>query len=780
MNTETYITSMFRPQLDPAHGMTFRRGARQAVKHHARLLRPVQNNHARAVAYLPPFKQAGLTAAGSPHGYDIVAECIADYLGGEAEFAEFANFTHSLGLLIFEDCVPNHRKILWQSIQDVINGADLITVSGNQLWDGVDVNKNAAQRNEFFDLVVDVVRKLRFTGRFFDVDDLVRICVENPKVFDMVMGGALDRLEQGLIDGLRIDHPDGLTHPVGYLTQLSTEAAQRNLRRQNPLKIHGLKRGQVPIYVEKISKRRVEGPFPVPFRGLACGDTGYDNFIVDKAWSGSARAQRLWHRTYTAAVGREPDDAIWERVAKHGRQLVAISTQRPELNLMCRLYRDCIGDPPMQNTDLEAIRIRIAAALMAPEVYRIYIDPVTFKMPRQSRNIINRAVKQGKIGREIADILLGKPLKAAELAKRGLTAERYADLQRQFIGRFQVTAAANMGMGEENTGFYRYLCLLAANEVGGDPSQLVVPFSELHNYNEWIQKNLPLQGRAIATHDSKWGWYSRATGFAMLEFAAEYCRELWPLWRDQYIHLLRDGVSDNEASKVLWQLLQILIMSGLGVNPISFKRVKAYIVKALCEAKRFMRGTHWCQRNGAWERRVLRTASAMWQGTKKVKPLTADPLFLDFVRRVDEVAMRNANRTLLVTWLAPGVPIMYQYDTVRERQLVDPDNRRRVNWAARERLLDRALAGDICPETERMELHRRCAKLRCEEPEVFGPDSKYQRKRCARGIAFTRTYRSKTKRVRLHVYIGCKPKKLPGKSIFPEFSDFAVCVEQLA
>ena len=537
--------------------------------------------------YLSPSFQA---RRGSTHGYDVTDPGrISEELGGEEEFRALAES----GLGVILDIVPNH----------------MAATEENRYWADPEL------RAKFFDIDHETGR----WRRFFDIDHLAAVRQEDPEVFAETHRLALRLVREGLVDGLRIDHPDGLADPAGYLRRLRDEGVER-------------------VWVEKILHPGE------PLRAWPVeGTVGYE-FLNDAAAlfvdpAGEDALTRL---------SPEPFDPTSAKLEQ------AQITFQPEVDRLRRLH-----DAP----DLEQ-------ALSSLPVYRTYIPPV-----------------------EDADreALAGNPLAS-------LFVEQAAP--EEFITRFQQTTPAIMAKGVEDTEFYRYVRLLALNEVGGDPSRFGISVERFHAACLERARRFPHGLLITQTHDTKRSGDVRARIGALAGMAEEWA-SLATSWRA--LVPAEGGPSWNEA--------YLIFQTMVGAWPLELERLEAYVEKALREAKL---NTNWVKPDEAYERSVRDWCRALYSNRN----------FLDELERfAEEVAIEGERSSLGQTLLkltAPGVPDVYQGDELWALSLVDPDNRRPVDWKRRREALAELRAGaEPTRETIKLFLIHRALELRARRPEAF-------------------------------------------------------------
>ena len=539
----------------------------------ARRLVPYLRDLGVSHLYLSPVMQA---RAGSTHGYDVVDPTrVSDALGGEAALCALA----AEGLPLVVDIVPNH----------------MAACDENPFWRDEDL------RARFFDL--DPAGGHR---RFFDIDDLAGVRVEDPEVFATTHAKVLELVAAGVVAGVRVDHVDGLADPGGYLQRLRDDGVRH-------------------VWVEKI----VEPGEPLPAWPVE-GTTGYE-FLVD---ADALFVDPAGRDDLDAAAGPHPEFAAVARAAK--REQVRV-TFAPEARRLRRL------------ADLR----HLETALAALPVYRTYVDPETRACST------NDACALDHLPDDVADAI------------------RHRDgAPPEFVVRFQQTTGAVMAKGVEDTALYRYPRLLALNEVGGDPDRFGLSVDEFHAACERRQHDWPHTLLAATTHDTKRSADTRARIGALSGFGAEW-RRLVTDWRALFGEHRRAGAPDDDEQLFVLQTL-------VGTWPIARERLDGYLVKALREAKRH---TSWVDGDPVWEQDVVAATGR----------LAADPRFREsfvpFLAELIAAADRRALGMLALRCTTPGVPDLYQGDELWNQLLVDPDNRRPVDWDLRRLLLEELRAG---------------------------------------------------------------------------------------
>ena len=554
--------------------------------------------------YLSPSLQA---KQGSTHGYDVVDPTrVSDDLGGEEELRALCDAAHTAGLGVILDIVPNHMAASEEE---------------NRFWSDPDL------RAQFF----DVDPESGWYRRFFDVGELGGVRVEEPEVFEVTHAKVLELVHDGLVEGLRIDHPDGLANPREYLDRLRD-------------------RGAAHVWVEKILEPgELLRSWPVE------GTTGYEFANDSTALFVDPRGEEPMTKLYAELTGER---RTFAQIAHEAKLEVARTTFAQEF---ARLR--ALNDDP-----------RLEAAAAALHVYRTYVEPAPGRVEDEDRH---------------ASEVLHEELRRIVL----LEGERSPQLD-EFVVRWQQTTGPVMAKGVEDTAFYRYFRLTALNEVGGDPGRFSIGPDELHESALERFARHPLQLLASQTHDTKRAGDVRARIGAlagMHERWAEHVRR----WRE-----LTGGMDDPNEEYLVWQTL-------VGAWPIVPPRLELYLEKALREGKRT---TNWLDPNQRHEARVKAF----------VRSLYDNRAFLDdfepFVQDVMLAGEHASLGALLLRLTSPGLPDIYQGDAFWSLNLVDPDNRRGVDWRRAYRA-----AEQTAPRRETLKFHliRRVLRLRADHPEAF-------------------------------------------------------------
>jgi (1->4)-alpha-D-glucan 1-alpha-D-glucosylmutase len=594
------VIATYRLQLGPS--MTFE---------HVRGLVPYLKELAVSHVYLSPSFQA---QEGSTHGYDVIDPTeISEALGGEDGLRALAD----AGLGVILDIVPNH----------------MAGVDANRYWADPELRK------KFFDLD-PVSGRWR---RFFDIDELAGVRQEDPEVFEETHKLPLRLVAEGVVDGLRVDHPDGLADPAGYLERLRDGGVER-------------------VWVEKILEAEEElRDWPVS------GTVGYE-FLNDAAAlfvdpAGEATLTDL----YRDLTGER---RAFHEVADEAKLEQASTTFQPEVERLRRLV-----DAP-----------ELERSLASLPIYRTYVRA---KAAPEDLEAIDAARRRGM---------------PAEVAER-LTLDAVAPPE--FVTRFQQTTPAITAKGVEDTAFYRDVRLLALNEVGGNPGRFSLAVDDFHTRCAERARRFPQNLLITQTHDTKRSGDSRARIGALAGVAAEWRKEV-----ERWFELaapLRTEVAGRIAPDPTEEYL--IYQTLVSVWPASSERVEEYVRKALREAKR---NTNWVEPDEEWEGAVLEFCRGIYG------PGELHDAIVSFTTRHMPRGERASVGQLLLKLTTPGVPDVYQGDELWALAMVDPDNRRPVDWQERR---DTLAALDSGAPTDRanvkMHLIRRALSLRARRPGPF-------------------------------------------------------------
>jgi (1->4)-alpha-D-glucan 1-alpha-D-glucosylmutase len=521
--------------------------------------------------------------------------------------------------------------------------------------------------------------------RFFDIHGLAGLRMEDPDVFASTHARILELVAAGEVDGLRVDHPDGLRDPEGYAERLRAGAGASTW-----------------IVVEKILAAGEALPPSWPVQGT----TGYDFLrVLDHAFvepAGKPAIDALWRE-----VGGE--DVPFAEIARRGRLAVLDDALGSELLRLVHLLARVTAEHPRHRDHTEdALVAVVREALAAMPVYRTYVRPGR-PVALADREAIDRAVTAAAQALPEVDPALPAFLGAV------LAGDVPGDAAVALLCAWQQASGAVMAKGVEDTAFYVDTRFVALNEVGGDPASFGLPVDAVHAELAAAAALRPASMLAGSTHDTKRSEDVRARLIVLSEIAEEWAAEV-KRWRDLAAGL-RDARVDGPTEL---HLLQTVV----GAWPIDEERVVAWLIKAVREAKAH---TSWTRPDAAYEDAVTDFARAVLADPALSEAIAA---FVDRIRGPGRVA--SLARTL-VRLTAPGVPDLYQGTEVWSHTLVDPDNRRPIEVAALAGLLDRldgaslsaVLAGGDDGLTK-AHVVRTALAARAAHPEALGPGAAYR------------------------------------------------------
>lgn len=633
-----------------------------------------------------------LTATpGSAHGYDVVDHrSVNPELGGEAGRQRLVRALRAAGLGLVVDIVPNHAGVARPAANpawwDVLRRG---RASAYADWFDIDWDRGRlllpvlADAPDALDDLKLVDGELRYhehrfpvadgTGagsprqvhdrqhyelvnwrrgdaeltyrRFFAVADLAGLRVEDPAVFEATHAEILRWVAVGDVDGIRVDHPDGLRDPGGYLARLRAAAPGAWL------------------VVEKILEYGEDLPdWPVD------GTTGYDALAAVCGLFVDPDAEA----DFTALDGRLTGrHTSWQDLTHETKLAAATRLLAAELSRLAALVPDLPG---------EQVRAALAELAAAFPVYRGY-------PPQGARHLAAARAEAGRRRPDLATVL------------DAVTA-RLRDPEHELAARFPQLTGAVMAKGVEDTAYYRWARFVALNEVGGSPVHFGVPPAEFHRFAAARQVRWPASMTTLSTHDTKRGEDVRARLAVLSELPGRWAERVAD-WTS------RAPLADPALAHLLWQ-------TAVGAWPIERERLHGYAEKAAREASA---STSWADPDPAFEHELHALVDRMYDDPELHAQLTA------FAAEITPAGWSNALGQKLVQLAMPGVPDTYQGTELWENSLVDPDNRRPVDFAVRRELLARLDAGDrpavAADGAAKLLVVSRTLRLRRDRPELF-------------------------------------------------------------
>jgi len=533
--------------------------------------------------------------------------------------------------------------------------------------------------------------------RFFDVNTLIGLRVEREHVFEETHALVLDWLRRGVLDGVRVDHPDGLRDPVEYFRRLREHAPDAWIVGEKILEPGEFLRESWPIE----------------------GTSGYDFLNVVLGVLVSPEGMQELGDIYEEFTA-EPVD--FRAIAHDKKIAVTQEALGSDVNRLTTLLVDiCEANRDQRDYTRAEMRraLREVAACFA--IYRTYVQPVRQEIADEDRSYIERAIECAKQKRQ--DISAGLFDFLGDL----LTMRVKGRQETEFVMRFQQFTPPVMAKGVEDTAFYCFNRLVAMNEVGGDPGSNGLSVAKFHAYNKKMQATHPHTMVTLSTHDTKRSDDVRSRLAVLSEMPADFGSALnrWSrMNNDLRAELFGGGHGEMPDRNTEYMLYQTLI----GAWPIAVERVQDYMLKATREAKQ---KTSWTTNNAEFEDALHKFIEAAMQHAPFVTDLE------QFVGQVIDTGRINSLAQTLMKHTAPGVPDLYQGSELWDLSLVDPDNRRPVDYRLRAKLLheikrlprDKGAAEALRRADEGLPklwtVHQALC-LRRERPESFGAEASYK------------------------------------------------------
>jgi (1->4)-alpha-D-glucan 1-alpha-D-glucosylmutase len=550
--------------------------------------------------------------------------------------------------------------------------------------------------------------------RFFDVNSLGALRVENEAVFEATHKLVLELVGQGKIDGLRVDHPDGLYDPAGYCKRLQQRVAEVTA---NPTTL--------PIYlvVEKITASFEHLPSDWPVHG----ETGYHfGNVVNRMLVDSATRARM-DRVYSSFIEEHLE---WVNVAYECQHLVLRRSLASELNTVTNLLaRIALPERRSRDFTFNNLRQALAEVIACFPVYRTYIAE---SISESDRRYIEWAVAAAKRRRSSTETPILDFVRAALLLELPAATERIRSRMRAFVMKFQQITAPITAKGVEDTALYRFNRLTSLNEVGGEPDAYGTSVQAFHSDSQYRARNWPHEMLGTSTHDTKRSEDVRARINVLSEMTMAW-RKIIERWRRMNRTRKREvdgrpAPSANDESLLYQTLIGCWPLEELDAagHAAYRERIEAYMIKAAREAK--LR-TSWANVNTEYE-------EALTQFVRMTLEPREGTLFLaDLMtvqRRLVRYGLLNGLSQAVCKLTAPGVPDIYQGNELWDFSLVDPDNRRPVDYDQRRAMLAQLSHGSGLAATEvralvdnlgdgrcKLYLTWKILQFRCEHEELF-------------------------------------------------------------
>lgn len=520
--------------------------------------------------------------------------------------------------------------------------------------------------------------------RFFDINELAAIRVEDPEVFEAVHAVVFRMMSKGWVTGLRIDHPDGLFDPVQYFLDLQQGCDRALSDLTGEISGHAEGPGHRPCYVvaEKILVReeRLRPDWAVH------GTTGYDFLnLVNGLFIDPASHPRL-PELYARVTGRP---LRFGDIAYESKKLILDGSMSSELHVLARRL-DRISEQHRWSRDftLFSLQEALSEVIACFPVYRSYIRANAGLVSEEDRRLIFTALRTARRRNPAMSVTIFEFLAEVLLLRdpEGLSPAQQAE-RREFVMRFQQITAPVMAKGIEDTAFYRAYPLASLNEVGGNPERFGRSVDDFHRYAAERRAHWPHTLLTTSTHDTKRGEDVRVRIAVLSEMPTQWIQafQRWQaLNRDKRAELEGVEVPDANEEYLLYQTL----IGAWPLEPMDdeaqqrfTERIARYMEKALKEAKLH---TSWVNPNEPYDRAVQDFVQAILR-RRADNQFLAD--FQRFQARIARIGMWNALSQVLLKATAPGVPDFYQGTELWDFSLVDPDNRRPVDFQRRATLL---------------------------------------------------------------------------------------------
>ena len=566
---------------------------------------------------------------------------------------------------------------------DILNG-----IAGNAAsFDGLHaLVKSQFYRLSYWRVAADDINY----RRFFDINGLAALCAERPEVFEATHRRIFEWIADGKVDALRIDHPDGLLDPRSYCDEVQRRAAEAGAGRAEAEVARDRPDNPIYLVLEKILADHERLPETWPVHGT----TGYRFMNVVNGLFVDVTARGRFDRLYADFIR---EDLAFDRVLRDSKTLIAVHAMASDLNLLAAALAriaKCARDTC--DFTLNSLRRTLVDIVACFPVYRTYVTPG--RCSDDARSYIEWAVGLARRNSPAAEA------SAYEFVRDILTGARrpddaaLRDAIDRFIGRFQQFTAPVMAKGMEDTSFYVHHRLASLNEVGGDPRRFGFSLEAFHAASRDRARHWPHTMLATSTHDNK-----RAEDVRMRIDVLSETPGAWRLvlrrWR-QLNRRLRHATDRVQApSRNDEYLLYQTLVGTWPLEPMDARalahyrdRIQQYMQKAAREAKVH---TSWINPNAPYERALADFIEGL------LGSLAPNPFIADFAPVAASIARHGALNSLsqmLLKLTSPGVPDTYQGTELWDFSLVDPDNRRPVDYARRIadlNALARDFAGDV-------------------------------------------------------------------------------------
>jgi (1->4)-alpha-D-glucan 1-alpha-D-glucosylmutase len=529
--------------------------------------------------------------------------------------------------------------------------------------------------------------------RFFDVNSLIGLRVEREYVFEETHALVLDWLKRGVLDGVRVDHPDGLRDPLEYFKRLREHAPEAWVVGEKILEPGEFLRKSWPIQ----------------------GTTGYDFLNVAAGVLVAPEGMMELSSIYGEFTGQPTD---FHSIAHEKKINVTQEALGSDVNRLTSIFVEiCEANRDRRDYTRAEVRRAIREVAACFSIYRTYVVPEREEITEEDRNYISQAIECAKEARQDIDGGL------FDFLRDVLTMVVKGRQESEFLLRFQQFTGPVMAKGVEDTAFYCYNRLTGMNEVGSNPGRHGLSIAEFHTYCEKMQATHPATMTTLSTHDTKRSDDVRARLAVLSELPGKFGAVVQRWSRMNSAFRTRrpaaEPMPDRNTEYLYYQTL-------IGAWPLTIDRAQAYMLKAVREAKQ---QTTWVANNKEFEDAL----SMFIECTLNYAPFLKE--LQQFVARVQDAGRVNSVAQTLLKYTVPGVPDLYQGTELWDLSLVDPDNRRPVDYTLRQRLLSelKQMTGDVATQVmyradeglPKMWTIHQALQLRQERPECFGAEAAY-------------------------------------------------------
>ncbi len=515
--------------------------------------------------------------------------------------------------------------------------------------------------------------------RFFDTNDLAGLCMENEAVFEATHRLVLKLVSEGKVDGLRVDHPDGLYDPAQYFERLQCSVASAKEAQSNDRELGDEHRY---VVIEKI----LTGSERLPAQWPVCGTTGYDfSNLVNGLFVDQSNSKRF-ERIYDNFIGDEID---YDKLAYRCRKLIIRVALASELNVLAdQLTRIALSKRHTCDFTLNNLRDALTEVVASFPVYRTYVSAAGAS--DNDVRYIRRAIDWAKWRSPAADTSVFDFISEVLLTRiaEGHDAG-YRKAVIAFAMKFQQFTSPVMAKGLEDTAFYRYNRLVSLNDVGSDLHRFGVTAAEFHAANQERLRDWPHSMLATSTHDSKRSEDVRARINVLAEIPSHWRLRVrdWKQFNRKHKGMVNEKPAPSPNDEYL--LYQTLVgawpmkeLNDKNARDAFSQRIQDYMLKAMREAKQ---NTSWINRNMAYEEAVVSFVKTLLHPGDKNRFLND---FIPFQRRVARIGLWNSLSQTLLKLTCPGAPDIYQGNELWDFSLVDPDNRRSVDYVQRRQVFE--------------------------------------------------------------------------------------------